>query len=55
MLNKKSDVRIARILKKLNTIPHVFFLEYFQNRIRIGFKVKKELRLDDALNRISPE
>ncbi len=50
-----SDVRITRILKKINTIPHVFFLEHFQNRIRIGFKVKKELRPDDTLNRIDPE
>ncbi len=50
-----SDIRITRILKKINTVPHMFFLEHFQNRIRIGFKIKKELRLDDTLNRITPE
>jgi|GEM_PF-4470238 len=50
-----SDVRIARILKKINAVPHVFFLEYYNNRVRIGFKVKKELRLDDTKNRITPD
>lgn len=49
-----TNARITRILKKINTVPHVFFLEHFDNRIRIGFKVKKELRLDDTKNRISP-
>lgn len=50
-----NDVKISRILKKIETVPHVFFMEHFNGRIRVGWKVKRELRLDDTLNRISPE
>lgn len=35
-----TEQKIKRILKKIDIIPHEFFLYHYQNHVRIGWRIK---------------
>lgn len=38
---KLSEVRMKRIFKKMEILPHEFFMYHYDTRTRIGWRVKK--------------